>query len=194
MIKVKPKSIIITLAAVLVIAGAVYLGYSVVKDPSMLSRVPLVNKFWPAEDTAEKETLPDRTEVERLQQEIADLRETLAWKESDITYYKNDLDTLQQRINASNEEALKAEIIRLNAVIADLQTKQKNQDAAYQDLAEYYTYMKNKEAAAILSQLSDEDAIGILTRMDNESAAGIMQSMATDKAAVLTRKMLAVSP
>ncbi len=173
----------------IIVLFASYLGFWMVRDPSKIKDIPFAgNVLTPELKDGEG------NETQSLQLEINALKETIANKDTDIERYKEDITQLNVKVSSNQEEILKAEIVRLNNMIIDIQSKQKNKGAAYQDLASYYSLMKTKDAAAILSLLNDDDTIGIITHMNNEVAAEILQNLNKEKAATITKKMLAVSP
>jgi flagellar motility protein MotE (MotC chaperone) len=180
----------LTLIVLLLIAAAGYLGYGFYKNPSRLSNIPLIKNFVPA---ADEDSLPEVSEADIIQQEIADLKTALEEKDAEKETYEQEITQLREQLASNEVEELQNEVARLELVIMDMQNQRSNQDAAYQDLAQYYALMKSKDAAGILSRLSDDDAIGIISRMDNDAAASVMQNMDQDRAATITKKMLTVS-
>ncbi|MDR1615723.1 MAG: hypothetical protein LBR98_01690 [Syntrophomonadaceae bacterium] len=187
----KKKTLAVMLIILLLISVAGYFGYGFYKEPSRLSNIPLIKNFVPAAE--EDSETPELSEEEQVQQEVAGLKAALEEKEVEKEAYEQEITQLRQQLANNEVEELQNEVARLELVISDLQNQRSNQDAAYQDLAQYYALMKAKDAAGILSKLSDDDAIGIISRMENDAAASVMQNMDQDRAATITKKMLTVS-
>lgn len=116
-----------------------------------------------------------RAEMEKVQAQMADVKKDL-------------------KVTEQDDDQLKEEIARLNKEILDLKVKEESKSAAYKDMAEYFAGMKAKNAADIMSRLSDEDIIGIFSAMETDLVAELMENMDRDKAAKISKKMLVAAP
>ena len=170
---VKVLKILAVIVALLLLAlGSMFFG--LVKPPEVLKDIPYFNKFFAASDKSETATTPQLTESDQLRIELEDTKTA-------ITFLENENAELRQRLTEVEKER--------NSLRA-LNDEQKARTDQLKKLAEYYSSMKVKQAAAIMAELDDEIIIGILTNMGSETAAEIIGELDPVEAAVLTKKML----
>lgn len=177
----------------LILAGGalvVLARYQVVTVP-FISDLPFIKQ-----EDATTETTPELTELQKSTQENDGLQKTIKEQQVEIEALNEDLDKLKQE----NQSALKKQkeyektIEDLQKQIIELKGGQSGQNAAYKQIAVYFTEMKSADAANIMVKLDDNDIIGILTEMSDDVAAGILGKMPVDRATAITKKMLATSP
>ncbi|MEN6325079.1 MAG: LD-carboxypeptidase [Syntrophomonas sp.] len=126
---------------------------------------------------------------ERLEKIIEAKRNEMEKLQAQMSGVKKDLKVTEQ-----DDDQLKEEIARLNEEILNLKAKEGSKSAAYKDMAEYFAGMKAKNAADIMSRLSDEDIIGIFSAMETDLVAELLENMDRDKAANISKKMLVAAP
>lgn len=180
------KFVLMILVGFAIIGGSLFflMKIGVMKTPAFAAKLPMVGRMLPAPvpSTAPVAGSDDATTEggQQTRQEMQDQQTRIAELEKNL------------KQSQDSESQLKSEVARLNGQILELKSGQSGKNAAYQDLADYFSSMKVKDAADILSRLKDEDIIGILTAMPKDAAAEVLQNMARDKAAGLTQKMLVV--
>lgn len=187
------KILISIILFMLLAAGVLYLLFflDILKPPAFLTDIPVMGKIIKADDKAAVK--PDKATL--LQVEINTLKENTEKKNEEIKTLQEENKKLEQQLQAitDSENKLKEEIVYLNEQIIEIKTQKESQAAAYKDMALYYTEMKAKNAADIISRLEMEHIIGILGYMDADIVAAILQNMDKEKAAEVTKKMLVTS-
>lgn len=164
----------VVMAMLLLVFAAMFFG--LIKPPGLLKDVPYVNKIVTRDDQSEKVFTPKLTENDQLRNELEHAQTTIARLENENTELQQRLGVIEKEHN--NIQALNEEISKRTGQM--------------QQLAEYYSSMKVKQAAAIMAELDDETVIGILSNMGSETAAAIIGELDPVQAAVLTKKMLQV--
>lgn len=164
----------VVLALLLLVFAAMFFG--LINPPGLLKDVPYINKLVTWDDKGEKVFAPGLTENDQLRNELDHAQTTIARLE-------NENAELQQRLSVIEKEHN-----NIKALNEELSAK----TGQMQQLAEYYSSMKAKQAAAIMAELDDETVIGILSNMGSETAAAIISQLDPVQAAVLTNKMLQV--
>jgi flagellar motility protein MotE (MotC chaperone) len=186
------KGGLLTLIVVAIISGSVYMlmVMDIIPAPALLQKLPVVGERLVPEN---KVLL---TAEEKLQEKSAQLEKDLTQRDEEIEELQSQLEEADKEIKrvATLNQELQSENESLKQQIEDLQTGRANQQAAYKDMANYFTEMKAQEAADLIFRQRDQDIIGILSEMETSKAADILEKMDRDKAAAITRQMLAVSP
>lgn len=126
----------------------------------------------------------ETTEEENNETSIYDLEATIRDQETTLEQYQADLDKKDETIEGLNEQ-----ITQLQEELNQLRNQREERKVKLENLAEMYTSMSTKNAAAILSELENTDAIDIFIHMDTENRAAILEKMETTKAAELTREL-----
>jgi len=161
-------ALVVLLAA---LAAAVYLG--LIEPPPAVRKLPLVNRLVPpyAESGGASTKV---SEVDLLREELREAR-------AKVTSLENQKAELQTRIETLEKE---------RDLLKEMNQNLAQEGVQYKKLAEYYSSMKAKKAAAIMAELDEETLVGILSNMGSETAAGIMSELDPQQAAVLTKRML----
>ncbi|MGE5545155.1 MAG: MotE family protein [Bacillota bacterium] len=168
---------ILAIAIILLLMASVAAMYfGIVKPPKIIKDIPFLGKILTSTEKDEEVTPAATSELDELKMELEDTRLTIEQLENENAELQRQLSEVQK--DRDNLEALNEE----------LNTKNKQ----WQRLAEYYSNMKAKQAAAIMAELDDDTVVGILANMGTETAASIIGELDPRQAAVLTNKMLQV--
>jgi flagellar protein FlbB len=191
MMKTVLKIFLIILSIIILLAGVGFslLYFKVINPPNFVTYIPVVGNLLGEEaERPPKEVV----ELNKVKTENAGLKSTITAKQEEMKELQNQVSDLKKELKASEEDAdkIKTEVVRLNEEILNLTTSKNDKQAAYKDMAGYFTEMKSKDAADILSRLKDEDIIGILNEMPKDQVAEMLQKMNRDKATTITKKML----
>lgn len=186
---VKKKMTSAILLVVLLLLGVGIIAFNVYKDKTLLQKIPVIKNLAAVQKTGGE----GQTELEKMRQENDNLKKGLAAKNQEMQTMQKEIADLRQQ-SGSSESKLKDELAKLNKELLDLKTKQGNQKSAYQDMAKYFSAMKSKDAADILSRLNNPDIIGILGQMTADTAAEILQNMDHARAGQISREMLVTAP
>ncbi len=196
----KIKFMLIFLSLLLLLGGVYYLllYLNLLSAPAFLKNAPLLGDFVSrsAEQVSWLQYEEALKQKEKAMAENQKLRQTLEDKAEEMEKTRKSLADLKKKLKLSEQEDdnLKEEIAQLNSEILDLKSKQESKTAAYKDMAAYFSEMKAKTAADILSRLEDEDIIGIFSQMENDTVAELMQNMDAARAARISKKMLVAAP
>lgn len=185
------KGALLALIILAIMSGAVYMlmVMDVIPSPAFVENIPVLGERLASDQV---KLSPE----EQLKRDKAQMSEELVQRETEFKKLEATLAETRKLLNnaeKSNKE-LQTEIKSLTEQLEQLKTRQSSQQSAYQDMARYFTEMKAKDAADLLSRQKDQDIIGILQQMQASQAAEILQNMDREKAAAITRQMLAVSP
>ena len=173
---------IILLIILLLASGAFAAMYfDVVEPPQFIEKIPVLGKVL-SEDQKEAKVKKDKgadenpylAEIERLKLELENAEAVIADLEEENS-------ELKRQLSATEKERDELKAVEEENNARNEQLKQ---------LAEYYSSMRTKKAAAIMAELDDNTIIGILSNMKDETAAGIMGELEPQRAASLTQKML----
>ncbi|RSK27030.1 hypothetical protein EJF36_09165 [Bacillus sp. HMF5848] len=140
------------------------------------SNVPVVKNFVPKTEEMLKK--------EDLQGQILTLQKTVDEKEASITMLESQLKGSQEEVSKLQEE--------IDSLLEQLRKKKQEQTTIEEDLKKItsmYEEMSSKNAAAIITKLSDDEAIRILERLDSKKVAEILEKMPPDDAARLMTVM-----
>lgn len=186
--------LILIIAVVLLLTYAALVYFKIITPPAFMPDLPYIQQK--ANTPADPRTI----ELEKVKEENDDLKKKLSKQESEIELLQNDLKTVEDKQAAIQKAKQKADeeytnkIIELNQKLSTTKKTSTNQTSVYKDLAKYYSVMKTKDGAELLTKLDENDAIGILEQIDTETAAELLQKMPKDKAASITKKMLVTTP
>ena len=174
--------------------GAAYIAYklNLFAYPEFIAKIPLVGERFGGTETAVTVTNKEDPLIlanEKLSDELADFQDENEQLKEEIE--QNEL--LIQELSDKQID-FQEEIANLNMQLLEERTTKAGIQAAYKDLAVYFSEMKAKDAADILSKLSDDDIIGIITEMEPDLTARILQLMDHNRSATIAKKMLVVSP
>ncbi|MDD3267783.1 MAG: hypothetical protein PHX14_00545 [Syntrophomonadaceae bacterium] len=196
----KIKIMFYLLLMLFILGGGAYLlmYLNVFSTPAFLNSIPFLGSY--ISQSMDKVSVVQYEQVlkqkeryvrdnERLEKILEEKRAEMEKAQAAIADAKKDLKVTEQ-----DDDMLKEEIARLNKEILDLKAKEESKASAYKDMAVYFSEMKAKNAADILSRLSDEDIIGIFTAMESDLVAELMENMDRDKAANISKKMLVAVP
>lgn len=169
------KILVITIA-LLLIASIAAMYFGVINPPQIIKDIPYLGKLLTSGEKETEDIDPELMEIEQLKLELEDTNTT-------IERLENEKAELEQQLIATEKER-----DELRASKEESDTK----NGQLQQLAEYYSKMKVKQAAAIMAELDDDTVVGILTNMGTETAASIIGGLDPQRAAVLTKKILQV--
>ncbi len=186
----KKKITSAALLAILLILGVGVIAFNVYRDKTLLQKIPLIKNLAVVKSSSNG----GQTELEKMLMENDNLKQGLLQKEQEMQALQKEVADLRQQQSGATEAKLKDELARLNKELLELKTRQGNQKSAYQDMAKYFSAMKSKDAADILSRLDNPDIIGILGQMTPDTAAEILQNMDHDRAGQISREMLVTAP
>lgn len=115
--------------------------------------------------------------------EVEQRHEELDEQEYLLDARERELEKLAEELNRSRSE--------LDRSLQDLEAERQKM-ASLQRLADMYSNMKGKEAAAVLQELSPEFTVSILAHMDDRAIANIVSAMKPDYAGEITRMFSAM--
>ena len=173
---------IILVILLLLTSGALAAMYfDVVTPPQFVKKIPVLGKVL-TDDQKDKKDKKDKgvdespylAEIDRLKLELENAEAVIVNLEEENSELKQQLSVVEKERN------------ELKAVNEENSTRTEQ----LQQLAEYYSNIRVKKAAAIMAELDDDTIIGILSNMGDETAAGIIGELEPQRAAVLTKKML----
>jgi len=177
------KNVLISVLSILIIMAILFglVRLHFIEPPAFLATLPVVGTHFTA-DSEPQEASP----VEKRDSEV------LAEKVKEIKTLKQRLDRMQKQLKANqlDNDKMRERVAELNQELLDLKIEKTGRRTAYRDVAAYFTEMKAKDAADILSRLPDEDIIGILNELESDLVAEILEKMDRNKATTITRKML----
>ncbi len=196
----KIKILMILLTILLLSGGGYYLllYLNLLTPPPFLKNTPFIGNI--VSRSMEKVSLIQYESVlQQKEKALADnqkLRQDLENKAGEVQKVGSSLADLKKKLklNEREDDNLKEEIAQLNSEILELKSQQESRVAAYKDMATYFSEMKAKTAADILSRLEDEDIIGIFGQMESDTVAELMENMDAARAARISKKMLVAAP
>jgi flagellar motility protein MotE (MotC chaperone) len=123
--------------------------------------------------------------LQRLASELNARDRAIARRERTIAQRETDLTAAEETLAARIEElaALRAQLEETLGKAEDLQ------DARLTGLVKMTEKMREKQAAAVLSEVEDELAVKVLDRMNRAKAGKALAAMAPQKAATLAEKL-----
>lgn len=201
------KILLIIILGIGLTAGLVWalLHFKIVPIPASVTnistfaeKVPFADKI-PFLNSGDPQEI-QLTELQKVKEENDTLKRSITEKRAEMEALQKTIDDMdkKQKIGQKTTDDAKAEIIRLNEklvlVTESASISKANQKSIYKNMAQYFAEMNGKEAADLLSKLSDQDIIGILGEMDTALAGEMLQKMPRDKAATVARKMLVPAP
>ncbi|MBA2873990.1 MotE family protein [Thermaerobacillus caldiproteolyticus] len=126
------------------------------------------------------------TSEQVLKKNIVEQKATIEEQKMKIKELEKEAENKQKQI-----DSLKQEIERLNAELSakqeeEAQSSSNEAKQTVQDISKMYETMSPKNAAAIISEMSDGDAINILSSLSSDKAAAILEKMTPANAAKYT--------
>jgi len=178
--------LIFTIAIAAVILNVA--GFNVSKEARKIaSHIPYVNSMV-------KEDTP-LTDKDQLKNKVSKLTETNAKIQAELTTLKS-----QSREKEQHITSLRIEAEKLRQQIKDLEERNNStidseaeKKALSKKLFSSYEEMSAKQAAQILSTVSEDEAFYILSNLKNEAVTTILGNMDVKKAAKFTSMMTAKS-
>lgn len=126
----------------------------------------------------------EANEKKKLQQQIVELKATIAEKEKQLTKAN---DVLKEK--ESEIDALKQEIARLqteNEQVQDQRSSIEQTNGSRVDVVKMYETMSPKKAAEIIPQMSDQEAVNLLSKLKTDKVSSILEKMDAVNAAKYT--------
>lgn len=127
-------------------------------------------------------------EDERSSDSIYALRATVEEQKATLESYQSEIEKKDAEI-----ESLQAEIDALLEQIDDILAEQEETAQSLKKVADIYTTMSAKNAAAILSELDEDELLPIFKEMKTSDRAAILEKMEPTKAANITRLLTETS-
>ena len=189
----KIKKLLIILLSLAILAGAFYMliYFNVIKTPAFLDRI----KETASSGISKANAVILQKELKKVKEENDILKKSVTAKNHELEVLQKKLADMELLREAAEQDIqnYQAQIIELNDKLSASVEGDSSKRVTYKEMAKYYNAMNTKDAAEILSKLSDEDVIGIISAMDTDTAAEVLQKMSRDKAAAVSRKMLVTS-
>ncbi|MBU8907010.1 MotE family protein [Desertibacillus haloalkaliphilus] len=149
-----------------------FLGFNVIDEAKELgSNVPVLSSYLSDEEDDEEE----KVDVDGL---ITSLENKQA-----------ELERLERQLDQKDEEiaSLQDEIVELELAFAQEQQQTADHHQEMADLASTYESMSAKNAARILSELSNEEVLFQISELNTETRAKILSNMGAERAAEIMR-------
>lgn len=165
--------------------------FAVINVSGTAQKIPVIGKIFPEKDKskikkpviadpAQEENKILRTDKEKLNAEISELKKSIGDLEKKIEVVNSEKQTLLDTKN------------NLQAALDSLEASKDREASAavnFEKLSGYYAEMKPEVAVKIMVNLSDEFNIGILQNLEDDQVAKILSAMDPAKAATLVDKM-----
>ncbi|WP_350344952.1 hypothetical protein PRVXT_001399 [Proteinivorax tanatarense] len=123
--------------------------------------------------------------IEQKDAEIDSLEQTIL----QLNEYIDDLEA-GQNSKQKDLEAREQELKELENSLVEREELLEEKEVRMESIADKYTNMRPRDAAAILQEMDDEEIIEIFNYMNSDTVSEILSSFEPSRAAVLTQKMM----